>query len=199
VQKIKFPYPKNLEKMSTDAIMERCRGNMDKAISHLEDELLKIRTGKANPAMLDSVYVEYYGSNVPLQQVANVNTPDGRTLTVQPWEKKMLQDIERAIINSNLNLNPQNDGEMIRIHVPPLTEERRKDMVKMAKAEAENAKVSLRNARRDANEGFKKLVKEGLAEDVAKDLEARVQKMIDEYTVKVEDLCQRKEKEIMTV
>ena len=182
--------------MSTDAILQRCQGSMDKAISHLEDELLKIRTGKANPAMLDSVYVEYYGSNVPLPQVANVNTPDGRTLTIQPWEKKMLQSIERAIINSNLNLNPQSDGEMIRIHVPPLTEERRKDMVKMAKVEAENAKVSLRNARRDAIESVKKAK---LPEDEAKRVEKDIQTATDKTIAEINQHLASKEKELTTV
>ncbi len=185
--------------MSTDLVIKSSRDMMDKAISHLESELLKIRTGKANPAMLDSVMVDYYGAMTPLNQIANVNTPDARTLVVQPWEKSRLADIERAIINSNLGLNPQNDGEMIRINVPPLTEERRKEMVKMAKNEVEHCKISIRNARKNGNESIKKLQKDGLAEDLAKDAETTMQNITKDYETKVDDHFVRKEKEIMTV
>lgn len=172
---------------------------MKKAIAHLEDELLKIRAGKASPAMLDGVMVDYYGSLTPLNQVSNVNTPDPRTISVQPWEKKMLETIERAIMNANLGLNPQNNGEMIMINVPPLTEERRRDLVKKAKAEAEHAKVSVRTARKEANDEIKKLEKEGLSEDLAKDAEAEIQKLTDAYGAKIDKEIERKEKDIMTI
>jgi ribosome recycling factor len=185
--------------MSIELVLSSSREMMDKAISHLESELGRIRTGKANPAMLDSVMVDYYGSMTPLNQIANVNTPDARTIVVQPWEKSRLADIERAIINSNLGLNPQNDGEIIRINVPPLTEERRKEMVKMAKNEAEHCKVSIRNARKTANENIKKLQKDGLAEDLAKDAETTVQNLTKDFETKVDEHVVKKEKEIMTV
>lgn len=185
--------------MSVDVVIKSTRDMMDKAISHLETELVKIRTGKASPSMLDSVMVDYYGAMTPLNQIANVNTPDARTIVVQPWEKNKLGDIERAIINSNLGLNPQNDGEMIRINVPPLTEERRKEMVKLAKGEAENCKVSIRNARKNANESIKKLQKDGLAEDMAKDAETKIQNLTKDFELKVDDHLTKKEKEIMTV
>lgn len=185
--------------MSVESTIKQTREMMEKSISHLETALLKIRTGKANPAMLDGVMVEYYGSMVPLNQIANVNTPDARTLVIQPWEKNKLQDIERAIINSNLGLNPQNDGDLIRISVPPLTEERRKEMVKMAKAEGEDTKIGIRNARRDAIEMIKKLQKDGLAEDVAKDAEAKIDGVTKDYVTKIDDHVAKKEKEIMTV
>lgn len=185
--------------MSLEAVLKTNREMMDKAINHLESELGKIRTGKANPSMLDSVMVDYYGTMTPLNQIANVNTPDARTLVVQPWEKSRLADIERAIINSNLGLNPQNDGEIIRINVPALTEERRKEMVKMAKGEAENCKVSIRSARKTANENVKKLQKDGLAEDLAKDAENTIQNITKDYEAKVDDHVAKKEKEIMTI
>jgi len=185
--------------MSTEVVIKSTKEAMDKALGHLEVELVKVRTGKANPSMLDSVMVDYYGAMTPLNQIANVNTPDARTIVVQPWEKNKLGDIERAIINSNLGLNPQNDGEVIRINVPPLTEERRKEMVKLAKNEAENCKVSIRNARKNANESIKKLQKDGLAEDMAKDAETVVQNLTKDYELKVDDYMAKKEKEIMTV
>jgi ribosome recycling factor len=185
--------------MGSAAAIEHAKQLMDKAIVHLEAELLKIRTGKANPAMVDSVMVEYYGSMVPLSQIANVTTPDARTLVIQPWEKNKLQDVERSIINSNLGLNPQNDGEIIRISVPPLTEERRREMVKIAKNQGEDSKVSIRNARRDANEMVKKAQKEGLPEDVAKDTENIIQNLTNEYISKIDAHVARKEKEILTV
>lgn len=172
---------------------------MVKAIAHLEDELKVIRAGKANPAMLSGIMVDYYGTLTPLQQVSNVGTLDARTITVQPWEKAMIGPIEKAILTANLGFNPQNNGEVIRIAVPPLTEERRKQLVKQVKTEGENARVSIRNARRDANEEIKKLQKNGLAEDLAKDAEAEIQKITDSYNKKVEELLVKKEEEILTV
>ena len=180
-------------------VLEHAREQMQKAISHLDAELLKIRAGKANPQMLDGIYVDYYGANVPLTNVANINTPDARTLVIQPWEKSMLQPVEKAIQAANLGLNPQNDGSLIRINVPLLTEERRRNLVKQSKTEAENAKVSIRSIRRDANESIKKLQKDGLPEDMAKDGEAKTQQLTDSYISKVDEKVNVKEKEIMTV
>lgn len=185
--------------MSVENVVNFAKESMEKSIVHLEASLLKIRTGKANPAMVDGVMVEYYGSMVPLPQIANVSTPDARTIVIQPWEKNKLQDIERSIINSNLGLNPQNDGEIIRINVPPLTEERRKEMVKMAKSEGEDSKVGIRNVRREANEQIKKLQKDGLAEDLAKDAESRVQQITNDFITLIDNHVTKKEKEIMTV
>ena len=167
--------------------------SMDKAIQHLQFELSKLRAGKASPSMLEDVRVDYYGTPTPLHQLANVNTPDARTLSVQPWEKSVLAAIERAIINANLGLNPSNDGHLIRINVPPLTEERRRELVKRAKSEG------IRSARRDVNEECKKLQKEGLPEDMIKDAEAKVQQMTDKMITKVDEVLAIKEKEIMTV
>lgn len=179
--------------------IEEANERMEKAISHLENELRIIRAGKANPAMLSGLMVDYYGTMTPLQQVSNVGTLDARTITIQPWEKSMIGPIEKAILAANLGFNPQNNGEVIRIAVPPLTEERRKQLVKQVKNEGENARVSIRNARRDANEELKKLQKDGLAEDLAKDAEGEVQKLTDSYNKKVEDLLIKKEQEILTV
>jgi len=172
---------------------------MEHAITHLDKELVHIRAGKASPRMLDSVMVEYYGSMVPVAQVSNINTPDARTIAIQPWEKSMIKPIEKAIINSNLGFNPDNNGEIIRINVPAPTEQRRKEMVKTVNKEGEVAKVSLRSARKDANDNLKKLLKEGLSEDVEKDAEDEVQKIHDKYIRKVDELLLEKEKEIMTV
>lgn len=172
---------------------------MLKAITHLESELLKVRAGKASPNMLDSVMVDYYGSKTPLSQVANVNTPDPKTIKVQPWEKAMLEPIETAITYANLGLNPQNNGEVIIIAVPALTEERRRDLVKTARAEAEHAKVGIRSARKDANDDIKKLEKDGLSEDLAKDAEAEVQKLTDRFNNQADSEVDRKEKDIMTI
>jgi ribosome recycling factor len=182
-----------------NSILGQLNDQMNKAISHLENELLKIRAGKASPAMVEGIFVDYYGSSTPLSQVANVNTPDARTIVIQPWEKALIKAIEKAIIDSNLGFNPQNDGAMVRINVPPLSEDRRKEMVKRAKSEGENAKVSVRTLRRDANELIKKAQKNGLPEDAAKEIEARVQKITDDYIVKVDKHLEAKEKEIMTV
>jgi ribosome recycling factor len=180
-------------------VMEAAKEGMEKAVGHLESELLKIRAGKANPAILNDVAVDYYGARTPLNQVANINTQDARTLIIQPYEKSLLTPIEKAIQLANLGLNPQNDGIIIRIIVPPLTEERRKDLVKRAKAEGENARVGLRSARKEANEEIKKLQKDGLPEDEAKTAEEKIQKMTDEYGSKVDKHLEAKEKEIMTV
>jgi ribosome recycling factor len=179
--------------------LEEAKERMDKAITHLENELRVIRAGKANPAMLSGIMVDYYGSTTPLQQVSNVGTLDARTISIQPWEKNMINPIEKAILAANLGFNPQNNGEVIRIAVPPLTEERRRNLVKQVKNEGENARVSIRNARRDANEQLKKLQKDGLEEDLAKDAESDVQKLTDNYNKKVEELLEKKEVEILTV
>ncbi|HET6243750.1 MAG: ribosome recycling factor [Bacteroidetes bacterium] len=180
-------------------ILEHAKEQMQKALLHLDAELLKIRAGKASPQMLEGVFVDYYGANTPLSNVANVNTSDARTLVIQPWEKAMLHPIEKAIAAANLGLNPQNDGNLIRINVPLLTEDRRKDLVKQSKAEAENAKVSIRNIRREANESIKKAQKEGLPEDMAKDAEAKIQLFTDSHSTKIDEKLDVKEKEIMTV
>ncbi|MBI1307749.1 MAG: ribosome recycling factor [Bacteroidetes bacterium] len=184
---------------SLKPVFTELNDGMKKAIDHLNSELAKVRAGKAHPSMLDGIMVEYYGSMVPLNQVGSVNTPDARTIVIQPWEKNILREIERSIINGNLGFNPQNDGDIIIINIPPLTEERRKSLVKTIKGEAENAKIVLRNMRRDSNTEIKRLQKDGLSEDMAKDAEADVQKIIDDYSKKVDDLIAAKEKEIMTV
>jgi len=180
-------------------VLDEASGQMEKSVSHLQQELVRVRTGKANPALLDGIMVEAYGSMMTLSSVANISTPDARTLVVQPWDKSTLRDIETAIINSSLGLNPGNDGEIIRINLPPLTEERRKDLLKLAKSMGEEAKVAIRNVRRDANERIKKLQKDGLAEDVAKDAEAKTQQLTDRMSLKVDEVLAAKEKEIMTV
>lgn len=179
--------------------IDSAKEQMEGAIKHLEVELQKVRAGKASPMMLDSVVVPYYGTNQPLKNVANVNTSDARTLVVQPFEKAMLPEIEKAIINANLGLTPANDGTLIRINVPPLTEERRKDLVKQSRAELEHCKVSIRSARKEANDYIKDLVKGGLSEDLGKDAEATVQELTDNYSAKADRHLETKEKEIMTV
>ena len=173
--------------------------HMKKAIGHLEAELVKIRAGKANPQIVDGIMVDYYGSPMPINQVANVSVMDARTLTIQPWEKNMLQPIERAIIAANIGINPQNDGNLIRLFLPPLTEERRKELVKKCHHEGENSKIAIRNIRREAIEHIKRLQKTGLSEDAAKDAEADVQGVTDTYTAAVEKHLTSKEKEIMAV
>jgi ribosome recycling factor len=173
--------------------------SMEKAIEHLIHELAQIRTGKASPSILGGIMVSYYGTPTPLNQVANVATADARTITIQPWEKKMLGPIEKAIFESNLGLTPMNDGELIRIGIPPLTEERRKDFVKKAKALGEDAKISVRNARRDAMEYIKKSVKDGFPEDAGKKLESDVQDITNTFNEKVDKLILAKEKDIMTI
>ncbi|MAN02181.1 MAG: ribosome recycling factor [Owenweeksia sp.] len=178
-------------------ILDMAREQMDKSISHLEKNLLKIRAGRANPSMLDSVRVEYYGNQTPINQVANVNTPDARTISVQPWEKTMIPEIEKAILNSDLGLNPQNNGELVIINIPPLTEERRRDLVKAARAEGEDARIGIRSVRKEANDEIKAL--DGISEDLIKDAEERVQSLTNKYTKKVDDILEKKEGEIMHV
>ncbi len=182
-----------------DFILDSAKESMTSSIAHLEKEFLNIRAGKASPAMLGGVRVDYYGSLTALSQVANINTPDARTLTVTPWEKKMMQPIEKAIMNANLGLNPMNNGEMIIINIPALTEERRRDLAKQAKAEAEDAKIGVRNVRKDANTEIKKLEKDGLSEDIAKSAEADIQALTDSYIKKIDELLSVKEAEIMKV
>src|SRR6201996_7866120 len=172
---------------------------MEKAIDHCDGELQKIRAGKASPSMLDDIFVDYYGSPTPLNQVGSVNTPDARTIVVQPWEKSLLSAIEKAIMEANLGVNPQNDGVIIRINVPPLTEERRRDLVKKAKGEAENGKIAIRNIRKDTNEKIRRLKSEGVSEDEMKTGEGEVQKLTDAYIIKIDGLSVAKEKDIMTV
>ncbi len=172
---------------------------MEMAVIYLEETLQRIRAGKANPKLLDAIRVEYYGSTAPIGNVANISVPDARTIAITPWEKSMFKEIEKAIINSDLGITPENNGEVIRLSIPPLTEDRRKQLVKQSKAEAETAKVSVRNARRDAIEGLKKAIKQGMSEDVEKDAEVQVQKLHDKYLKKIDDLFAAKEKEILTV
>jgi ribosome recycling factor len=194
VTKISKPMSELIKKQVTEA-----KAGMDKAIDHCDGELQKIRAGKASPSMLDDIVVDYYGSPTPLSQVGSVNTPDARTIVVQPWEKSLLGPIEKAIMEANLGVNPQNDGVIIRINVPPLTEERRRDLVKKAKAEAETGKIAIRNIRKDANEKIRKLKTEGVSEDEMKTGEGEIQKLTDAYIIKVDVLSDAKEKDIMTV
>lgn len=182
-----------------DIYLESAAETMDGAIKHLIIELGKIRAGRASPQMLDGIQVDYYGSPSPLQNVASVNTPDTRTLAIRPFEKRMIAEIEKAIRNSNIGLSPNNDGETIRLSVPPLTEERRQDLVKRAKQEVEVAKVNIRNVRQDANNSIRKLTKDGVSEDMVKIGEERVQKLTDEHTSKIERIFDAKEKDIMEV
>ena len=180
-------------------ILDSTKESMVGSIAHLEKEFLNIRAGKASPQMLGSVFVDYYGSQTPLSQVSNVNVPDARTITIQPYEKSMLQPIEKAIMIANIGFNPMNNGDMIIINVPALTEERRRDLVKQAKAESEDAKISIRNARKDANTEIKKLEKDGTSEDVCKTAEEDIQKLTDGFIRKVDEHLALKEAEIMKV
>lgn len=182
-----------------DDAIELAKMSMDSAIEHLQKELSKIRAGKASPAMLGDLLVPYYGSPTPLNQVANVSTSDARTLVIQPWEKTMLAPIEKAIFEANLGFTPMNDGELIRINVPALTEERRKQLVKRSKDLGEDGKISIRNARRDANNEIKKAVGKGYPEDAGKKAEGKVQKLTDDYGNKIDDLIKKKEADIMTI
>ncbi len=182
-----------------DKIISETDVLMKKAISHLETELLKIRAGKANPQIVDGIFVEYYGNPTPLHQVANVTIPDARTIALQPWEKNMMQPIEKAIIAANIGLNPQNDGTYIRLFLPPLTEERRRELVKRVNGEGELAKIAVRAIRRDLIEQVKKLLKDGLSEDIAKDGEARIQGITDKFIVLTDVHLKEKEKDIMTI
>lgn len=180
-------------------IIAGAAAKMQDAVAFLEEELKTYRAGKANPAMFNNVMVDYYGSPTPVPQVASITVPDARTIIIQPWEKNMIAKIEKAIMDANLGVTPQNDGVQIRITIPPLTEERRKDLVKKVKAAGESAKISIRNARRDANDQFKKAQKDGMPEDEAKDSEAVIQKDVDKFNKKVDEVIAAKEKEIMTV
>ena len=184
--------------VSKDCIAQ-AKAKMNKAIAHLEDELRNFRAGKANPAVFNAVMVDYYGSATPLPQVASINTPDAKTIIIQPWEKKLIPVIEKAIMDANLGFTPANNGETIRINVPALTEERRRDLVKQARTEGETAKVSVRNARREVVDAHKKYQKEGLPEDVCKDAEVTIQKETDAFNKKIDEIIAAKEKEIMTV
>ena len=172
---------------------------MEMAVEYLDEALAHIRAGKANPKILDGIRVDYYGSAAPISNVANISVPDARTIAITPWEKSMFKVIEKAIINSELGITPENNGEVIRISIPPLTEERRKALVKQSKNEAEQAKISVRNARRDALEGLKKAIKDGIPEDVEKDAEAKVQKIHDRFMKRIDEIFAAKEKEILTV
>ncbi len=187
--------------MATDLkqIEQKAEQKMQATVEFLDEALAHIRAGKANPRILDGVKLDYYGTLTPLSGVASINTPDARTIIVQPWEKQMLKEVEKAILNSDVGITPDNNGEVIRLSIPPLTEERRKQLVKQAKQEAEEAKVSVRNARRDAIDAYKKSVKDGVAEDVAKDAENDMQKLHDKYIKKIDEVFANKEKEILTV
>ncbi len=180
-------------------IQQNADEHMKKAIEHLEAELIKVRAGKANPQMVDGITVDYYGSPMPLNQVSNISVMDARTISIQPWEKNMLQPIEKAIMQANIGITPQNDGNIIRLFLPPLTEERRKELVKRCHAEGEHCRISIRNIRRDAIEHIKKLQKNGLSEDAAKDAEANVQATTDKFIAAVEKHLTAKEKDIMVV
>ncbi len=182
-----------------DFLMDAAVEGMDKAIGHLERELQKLRAGKANPQMLDSVKVDYYGTPTRLTQISNINTPDPRSIVIQPWEKNMLGPIEKAIMAANLGFNPQNDGIIIRVVVPPLTEERRRDLVKKAKEEAENSKVGIRGSRREAIDAAKKLQKEGVPEDLVKKFETDIQDLTNKFIAKIDKLVEAKEADIMTI
>jgi ribosome recycling factor len=180
-------------------VLEETQEQMEKAIQHLDKELHKLRTGKATPQMLEGIRINYYGVQTPIEQTANISTPDPRQIIVQPWDKSILVDIEKAIMAANLGLNPKNEGEVLRIIVPPLTEERRKELVKKAKAEGENAKVSVRNTRRTSNDLAKDLEKEGVSEDEVKKLQEEIQKVTDRFIEDIDNIVEAKEKDIMTV
>ena len=185
--------------MDTKTILNDATVRMQKTVDFLEESLANIRAGKASVNVLNGVFVEYYGSQTPVSGVASVTVPDAKTILIQPWDKNMIRPIEKAIIDSNIGLTPSNNGESIRLSMPPLTEERRKELVKQSKAEAENARVSLRNARRDAVEAFKKAVKEGMPEDEGKDGENQAQKLLEKFNKAIDSAFEKKEKEIMTV
>lgn len=182
-----------------ELIIEETRDRMEKALSHLEHELSRLRAGRSNPALLDGITVDYYGVNTPLNQVSNINTPDPKTILIQPWEKSMLSTIEKTIMAANIGLTPVNNGEVIRINIPPLTEERRQQLVKQVRNEGETAKISVRNSRKWANDELKELLKNGLPEDTEKDAEEKVQDLTTEYNTKIDKVVELKEKEVMTV
>lgn len=185
--------------MEVKEFLQNAEDSMQLAVEYLDDTLSHIRAGKASPRLLDGIRVDYYGTMSPLGNVANISTPDARTIAITPWEKSMFKVIEKAIIDSSLGVMPENNGEVIRINIPPLTEDRRRELVKQSKSEAENAKVSVRNARRTAIEGLKKEVKNGLSEDLEKDAENEVQKLHDRFLKKIDEVFAAKEKEILTV
>ena len=185
--------------MDTKTIINDATARMQKAVDFLEESLANIRAGKASVNVLNGVFVDYYGSQTPVSGVASVTVPDAKTILIQPWDKNMIRPIEKAIIDSNIGLTPSNNGESIRLSMPPLPEERRKDLVKQSKSEAENARISLRNARRDAVEAFKKAVKDGMPEDEGKDGEAQIQKIVEKFNKSIDVAFEKKEKEIMTV
>jgi ribosome recycling factor len=182
-----------------ELILEETKERMQKAVDHLEHELARLRAGRATPALLDGITVDYYGVNSPLSQVSNINTPDPKTILIQPWEKNMLGTIEKAIMAANIGLTPINNGEVIRINIPPLTEERRHQLVKQVRNEGETAKISLRNARKWANDELKNMLREGLPEDLEKDATENVQQMVHDYSAKVDKVMAAKEKDVMTV
>ena len=185
--------------MDTKTIIKEATDRMERTVQHLEEELINIRAGKASTNVLNSVYVDYYGSQSPVSAVASVTVPDAKTILIQPWDKKMIRTIEKAILDSNIGLTPSNNGEQIRLSIPPLTEERRKELVKQVRGVGENARISLRNARRDAVDAFKKAQKEGMPEDESKDGETQTQKLLEKFTKLLDGVLERKEKEIMTV
>ena len=180
-------------------VYEMSKERMENALEHLDNELVRIRAGKANVHILDGVMVDYYGSPTPLNQVSNISTPDAKTIMVQPWEKNMIDTIEKALMNSNVGITPSNNGEVIRLGIPQLTEERRKDLFKEVKNEGESAKVSIRNSRREANDTYKQMQKDGLSEDETKGAEDEIQKLTDDFSEKVEKMVEAKETEIMTI
>ncbi|MCH5330025.1 MAG: ribosome recycling factor [Alistipes sp.] len=185
--------------MDTKTILDAASQKMTKAVDFLEESLLNVRAGKASVNVLNGVMVDYYGSQTPVSGVASVTVPDARTILIQPWDKNMIRLIEKAILDSNIGLTPSNNGEQIRLTIPPLTEERRKELVKQVRSEAENARISLRNARRDAVETFKKAIKEGMPEDESKDGESQSQKLLEKFSKQIDSILDKKEKEIMTV
>ncbi len=180
-------------------VFEMALEKMDRAIEHLETELSRIRAGKANIHILDGIMVEYYGTLTPLNQVSNISTPDAKTIAIQPWEKNMIEPIEKSILHANIGINPMNNGELIRLGIPPLTEQRRIELVKQVKNEGENAKVSIRNSRREANEEYKQMQKDGLAEDEVKKAEEKIQEITNDFVAKVDKIILAKEEDIMTI
>jgi len=180
-------------------VYDMAKEHMQKAVEHLDSELVRIRAGKANVHILDGVMVDYYGAPTPLNQVSNVSTPDAKTIMIQPWEKSMIDTIEKALMQSNVGITPGNNGEVIRLVIPQLTEERRRDLTKQVKSEGENARVSIRNSRREANDEYKQMQKDGLSEDEAKTAEDQIQKLTDEFSEKVDKIVEAKEEDIMTV
>jgi len=180
-------------------VYEMAKEHMEKALEHLDNELVRIRAGKANVHILDGVLVDYYGTPTPLNQVSNVSTPDAKTIMIQPWEKSMIDTIEKALMQSNVGITPSNNGEVIRLIIPQLTEERRRELVKKVKNEGENARVSIRNSRREANEEYKQMQKDGLSEDETKSAEDQIQKLTNDYTEKIDKMVDAKEEDIMTI